>query len=135
MIGEGLYLILMCLVVHLVQWSLIFQHFFKLYPGSDLVSWLHNHVVGLSDRRDARKYAAVMLQIGLIRHTVNKHSFSEQCYYVFGDIGEDTGKELLCSGKHNFINNLATFMRYKLLCYIYLFHMLKNGGYTGTKKL
>ena len=45
--------------------------------------------MGLGDRREARKYAAAMLQLGLIRHTVNKHSFSEQCYYVFGDIGHE----------------------------------------------
>lgn len=62
------------------------------FVGSDLVGWLHAHVIGLGDRRDARKYASLMLQMGLIRHTVNKHSFSEQCYYVFGDIGEEFGK-------------------------------------------
>ena len=27
-----------------------------------------------------------MLKDGYIKHTVNKASFSEQCYYVFGDI-------------------------------------------------
>ena len=32
------------------------------------------------------KYAASLLKAGYIRHTVNKTSFSEQCYYVFGDI-------------------------------------------------
>ena len=26
------------------------------------------------------------LQAGFIRHTVNKITFSEQCYYVFGDL-------------------------------------------------
>lgn len=26
------------------------------------------------------------LQAGYIRHTVNKITFSEQCYYVFGDL-------------------------------------------------
>ena len=27
-----------------------------------------------------------MLKAGYIRHTVHKLTFSEQCYYVFGDI-------------------------------------------------
>jgi len=53
--------------------------------GCDLVNWLHTHVQGLSDRREARKYAAAMLHAGLIRHTVNKTTFSDQCYYTLGD--------------------------------------------------
>lgn len=66
--------------------------------GCDLVNWLHSHVQGLSDRREARKYAAAMLHAGLIRHTVNKTSFSEQCYYTLGDIVTNTGLTLLtCS--------------------------------------
>ncbi|KAL5963587.1 Segment polarity protein dishevelled, partial [Taenia solium] len=56
------------------------------FIGSDLVDWLFRNVEGLSDRRDCRKYAANLLKFGLIRHTVNKSTFSEQCYYVFGDI-------------------------------------------------
>ena len=28
----------------------------------------------------------VVYQAGFIRHTVNKITFSEQCYYVFGDL-------------------------------------------------
>ena len=27
-----------------------------------------------------------MLKQGLIKHSMNKNSFSEQCYYVFGDV-------------------------------------------------
>ena len=72
--------------------------------GSDLVEWLNNNVEGFLDRRHARKYAALMLKVymnglattfslilvfqqhGFIRHTVNKITFSEQCYYVFGDM-------------------------------------------------
>ena len=42
-------------------------------------------VDGLAERRDARKYASSLLKMGYIRHTVNKITFSEQCYYVFGD--------------------------------------------------
>ncbi|XP_076805075.1 segment polarity protein dishevelled homolog DVL-1-like isoform X1 [Clavelina lepadiformis] len=55
------------------------------FIGSDLVDWLTQKVEGLSERRDARKYASSLLKMGYIRHTVNKITFSEQCYYVFGD--------------------------------------------------
>ena len=54
--------------------------------GSDVVDWLFHHVEGFSDRREARKYASNLLKAGYIRHTVNKITFSEQCYYVFGDL-------------------------------------------------
>ncbi|RZF48528.1 hypothetical protein LSTR_LSTR015039 [Laodelphax striatellus] len=54
--------------------------------GADVVDWLDTHVNGFSDRRDARKYASHMLKAGYIRHTVNKITFSEQCYYIFGDV-------------------------------------------------
>lgn len=54
--------------------------------GSDLVDWLFTHVDGFADRRDARKYACNLLKAGYIRHTVNKITFSEQCYYIFGDL-------------------------------------------------
>ena len=40
---------------------------------------------GFVNRNDARKYASSMLKAGYIRHTVHKLTFSEQCYYVFGD--------------------------------------------------
>ncbi|XP_067658540.1 segment polarity protein dishevelled homolog DVL-3-like isoform X7 [Haliotis cracherodii] len=56
------------------------------FIGSDLVDWLFTHVEGFADRRDARKYACNLLKAGYIRHTVNKLTFSEQCYYVFGDL-------------------------------------------------
>uniref|UniRef100_A0A8C6Z2A0 Dishevelled segment polarity protein 1 n=1 Tax=Nothoprocta perdicaria TaxID=30464 RepID=A0A8C6Z2A0_NOTPE len=39
-----------------------------------------------TNRREARKYASSMLKHGYLRHTVNKITFSEQCYYVFGDL-------------------------------------------------
>ncbi|KAK7496736.1 hypothetical protein BaRGS_00011945 [Batillaria attramentaria] len=55
------------------------------FIGADLVDWLFAHVEGFADRRDARKYACNLLKSGYIRHTVNKLTFSEQCYYVFGD--------------------------------------------------
>uniref|UniRef100_A0A3B4WVZ9 Dishevelled segment polarity protein 3 n=1 Tax=Seriola lalandi dorsalis TaxID=1841481 RepID=A0A3B4WVZ9_SERLL len=61
------------------------------FIGSDVVDWLHRNVEGFTDRREARKYAGNLLKAGYIRHTVNKVTFSEQCYYVFGDLcgGED----------------------------------------------
>ncbi len=67
--------------------------------GSDLVDWLHTHVEGFADRRDARKYATNLLKANYIRHTVNKLTFSEQCYYVFGDLCG--GKDLLYSCRSN----------------------------------
>ncbi|KAK6177510.1 segment polarity protein dishevelled homolog DVL-3 isoform X5 [Patella vulgata] len=56
------------------------------FIGADLVDWLFTHVDGFADRRDARKYACNLLKANYIRHTVNKLTFSEQCYYVFGDL-------------------------------------------------
>ena len=51
-----------------------------------MVNWLFENVDGFVNRNDARKYASSMLKAGYIRHTVHKLTFSEQCYYVFGDI-------------------------------------------------
>lgn len=56
------------------------------FIGSDVCEWLFNHVEGFLDRREARKYATNLLKAGYIKHTVNKITFSEQCYYVFGDL-------------------------------------------------
>jgi hypothetical protein len=50
------------------------------------VDWLYHNVEGFTDRREARKYASNLLKAGFIRHTVNKITFSEQCYYIFGDL-------------------------------------------------
>ncbi|XP_026186699.1 segment polarity protein dishevelled homolog DVL-3 [Mastacembelus armatus] len=61
------------------------------FIGSDVVDWLHRNVEGFTDRREARKYAGNLLKAGFIRHTVNKVTFSEQCYYVFGDLCGDLG--------------------------------------------
>lgn len=57
-----------------------------LVAGSDVVDWLYHHVEGFTDRRESRKYASYLLKAGYIRHTVNKITFSEQCYYIFGDL-------------------------------------------------
>jgi segment polarity protein dishevelled len=59
------------------------------FIGSDLVNWLQTHVEGFADRREARRYACELLKNGYIRHTVNKMSFSEQCYYTIAEICTD----------------------------------------------
>lgn len=64
--------------------NLLNKNYFVL--GVDVVEWLETHVDGFQDRREARKYASHMLKAGYIKHTVNKTTFSEQCYYVFGDL-------------------------------------------------
>lgn len=55
------------------------------FLGSQLVEWLMEHVDGLGERKDAKKYASELLKEKLIAHVVNKTTFSEQCYYVFGE--------------------------------------------------
>ena len=59
-----------------------------LVTGSELVDWLYQNIKGFYDRREAKKYAAALLKACYIRHTVNKISFSEQCYYVLGDLSD-----------------------------------------------
>lgn len=66
--------------------SLLPSHLLPLSPGSSAVDWLFSHVEGFIDRRHSKRYASLMLKDGYIKHTVNKISFSEQCYYVFGDV-------------------------------------------------
>ncbi|KAK1899428.1 Segment polarity protein dishevelled like DVL-3 [Dissostichus eleginoides] len=61
------------------------------FIGSDVVDWLHRVVEGFTDRREARRFAGTLLKAGFIRHTVNKVTFSEQCYYVFGDLCGELG--------------------------------------------
>ena len=53
--------------------------------------------LNFQDRREARKYVTQMLKAGFIKHTVNKTTFSEQCYYTFCD------DKFLAGSKHNFI--------------------------------
>lgn len=62
--------------------------------GADVVDWLFSRVEGFKDRRDARKYASSLLKHGYLRHTVNKITFSEQCYYTFGDLCQSTPASL-----------------------------------------
>lgn len=57
------------------------------FLGSDLVDWLLTHVQGLPDRKHAKKYAGELLKQKLIKHkqAINKKSFTEHCYYGFGE--------------------------------------------------
>lgn len=59
-----------------------------------MVDWLYSRVEGFKDRRDARKYASSLLKHGYLRHTVNKITFSEQCYYTFGDLCQSMSTSL-----------------------------------------
>ncbi|KAM9732775.1 segment polarity protein dishevelled homolog DVL-3-like [Menidia menidia] len=61
----------------------------KAFIGSDVVDWLLRNLDGFQDRREARRYAGRLLTAGLIRHTVSKLAFSEQCYYTFGELSSD----------------------------------------------
>lgn len=70
--------------------------------GSDLVDWLLEHVSGLRERKDGRRFAADLLKAKLIAHVVNKVTFTEQCYYVLGE--ECAG---LCSRPLRKISELA----------------------------
>nr|KAF6394870.1 dishevelled segment polarity protein 1 [Molossus molossus] len=52
----------------------------------DNTSRLSSSTEQSTSSRLIRKYASSMLKRGFLRHTVNKVTFSEQCYYVFGDL-------------------------------------------------
>ncbi|XP_055714615.1 segment polarity protein dishevelled isoform X2 [Phlebotomus papatasi] len=54
------------------------------FIGADVVHWILENVEGVEDRREARRIVSGMLRAGYIKHTVNKPTFSEQCYYVLG---------------------------------------------------
>lgn len=55
------------------------------FIGCDVVDWLNKNVTGFSDRREARKYVSQMLKAGFVKHGTHKSTFSEQCYYTFGE--------------------------------------------------
>lgn len=55
------------------------------FIGADAVNWVLANVNGVSDRREARRIVSSMLRNNLIKHAVNKLTFSEQCYYVLSD--------------------------------------------------
>jgi segment polarity protein dishevelled len=54
--------------------------------GSDLVNWLFKNVDRFINQNDVIYYASRMLKADYITNTVHKSTFSERCYYVFGDI-------------------------------------------------
>jgi segment polarity protein dishevelled len=79
------------------------------FIGSDLVNWILDNIDGVNDRREARKFVANMLRRSYIKHTVNKLTFSEQCYYIIGE-GDGTSEELADGGG-----------KYKLILFFNLF--------------
>lgn len=68
------------------------------FIGSDAVMWVLENVDGVSDRRDARRIVSSMLRANLIKHTVNKLTFSEHSYYVLGDGKKQCKNERLFCG-------------------------------------
>ncbi|XP_004527373.1 segment polarity protein dishevelled [Ceratitis capitata] len=55
------------------------------FIGADAVNWVSENVEDVQDRREARRIVSAMLRNNYIKHTVNKLTFSEQCYYVVND--------------------------------------------------
>uniref|UniRef100_A0A1A9WA69 Dishevelled n=1 Tax=Glossina brevipalpis TaxID=37001 RepID=A0A1A9WA69_9MUSC len=55
------------------------------FIGADAVNWVLENVEDVQDRREARRIVSAMLRNNYIKHTVNKLTFSEQCYYVVND--------------------------------------------------
>uniref|UniRef100_A0AC35U4N9 PDZ domain-containing protein n=1 Tax=Rhabditophanes sp. KR3021 TaxID=114890 RepID=A0AC35U4N9_9BILA len=63
------------------------------FLGKHLLDWLLSNVEGMNDRRVAKMYAFELLQEKLIVHVICRYTFSEQCYYVFGEEIEKKKKE------------------------------------------
>ncbi len=78
--------------------------------GIDLVDWLLDKVHGLLDRKDAKKYATRLLSTGMIRHVVNKISFTEQCYYVLGPVCAGKCVSRMALFDHSFSQTLLVFV-------------------------
>jgi len=78
------------------------------FLGIDLVDWLLDKVHGLRDRKDAKKYATRLLSSGMIRHVVNKISFTEQCYYVLGPVCADFARLRLMSEAEDGAGHMAS---------------------------
>ncbi|XP_014095959.1 segment polarity protein dishevelled [Bactrocera oleae] len=57
----------------------------KAFIGADAVNWVLENVEDVQDRREARRIVSAMLRNNYIKHTVNKLTFSEQCYYVVNE--------------------------------------------------
>ncbi|XP_061683662.1 segment polarity protein dishevelled homolog DVL-3-like [Syngnathoides biaculeatus] len=57
------------------------------FTGSDAVRWLRRNLAGVTERSEALRYAARLLERRYIRHAVNAQThkrFSQQRYYVVG---------------------------------------------------
>jgi len=52
------------------------------FLGSMLVKWLSRNVFGFNHRRDVKRYANQMLNLGLIRSPMASGTFSEKCFYT-----------------------------------------------------
>ncbi|KAI8034882.1 hypothetical protein M5D96_012398 [Drosophila gunungcola] len=66
------------------------------FIGADAVNWVLENVEDVQDRREARRIVSAMLRSNYIKHTVNKLTFSEQCYYV---VNEERNPNLLGRGQ------------------------------------
>lgn len=77
------------------------------FIGADVVNWVLENVDGVSDRREARKYVSTMLRRGYIKHTVNKLTFSEQCYYVIGNGVEQDLATISLSDTESIISDIT----------------------------
>lgn len=52
------------------------------FIGSSLVKWLSANVSGFSHKKDAKRYANRLLNLGFIRDPMGSGTFSEKCYYT-----------------------------------------------------
>ena len=68
------------------------MHSAKIFSPTSLaiiITYIKSNILsqqGLSDHKEARRFASNMLKNGYIQNTVNKsEKFSDQCYYICGD--------------------------------------------------
>lgn len=52
------------------------------FIGSELIRWLSTNVYGFSHKKEVKRYANRMLNLGLIRNPMSSKAFSEKCYYT-----------------------------------------------------
>lgn len=52
------------------------------FLGSSLAKWLSANVYGFSNKKDVKRYANRMLNLGFIRDPMGSGTFSEKCYYT-----------------------------------------------------
>ena len=75
----------------------------KPFRGSELVDWIQKQMSGLSERKDAQKYAMSLMKSGYIFNAdVRQGSlFHEQCLYVFGNNSDHRLPPMLWSPDSN----------------------------------